>query len=54
LGTLVVRPIKDAIAAQVVALFNDRARGEKPVVRRSDGLFGPDAVPGAFMAMWSR
>jgi uncharacterized protein (DUF2236 family) len=44
LGTLVVRPIKDAIAAQVVALFNDRSRGDKPVVRRTDGLFGPDAV----------
>jgi uncharacterized protein (DUF2236 family) len=44
LGTLVVRPIKHAIAAQVVALFNDRSRGEKPVVRRPDGLFGPRAV----------
>jgi uncharacterized protein (DUF2236 family) len=39
-----VRPIKKAIAAQVVALFNDRSRGEKPVVRRPDGLFGPGAV----------
>jgi uncharacterized protein (DUF2236 family) len=44
LGTLVARPIKDAIAGQVVALFNDRPRGEKPVVRRTDGLFGPRAV----------
>jgi uncharacterized protein (DUF2236 family) len=44
LGTLVAKPIKGAIAAQVVALFNDRARGEKPVVRRPDGLFGPKAV----------
>jgi uncharacterized protein (DUF2236 family) len=44
LGTLVMRPIKDAIAAQVVALFNDRSRGDKPVVRRTDGLFGPGAV----------
>ncbi len=42
-GTL-TRPIKDAIAAQVVALFNDRSRGEKPVVPRADGLFGPRAV----------
>ena len=25
-------------------LFNDRSRGEKPVARRSDGLFGPDSV----------
>ena len=44
LGTLVARPIKDAIATEVVALFNDRSRGEKPVVRRPDGLFGPTAV----------
>src|ERR1700722_8457426 len=44
LATLAARPIKQAIAAQVVALFNDRARGEKPVVRRPDGLFGPGAV----------
>jgi len=42
-GTL-ARPIKGAIASQVVALFNDRSRGEKPVVRRADGLFGPRAV----------
>jgi uncharacterized protein (DUF2236 family) len=38
------RPLKDAIAAQVVALFNDRGRGETPVKRRPDGLFGPRAV----------
>ncbi|WP_428491465.1 oxygenase MpaB family protein [Rhodopila sp.] len=44
LRTLVTRPIKDVIATEVVALFNDRSRGEKPVVRRPDGLFGPDAV----------
>jgi uncharacterized protein (DUF2236 family) len=44
LGTLVVRPIKRAIAAEVVALFNDRSRGEKPVARRPDGAFGPRAV----------
>ena len=39
-----VRPIKDAITASVVALFNDRSRGEKPVARRLDGLFGPRSV----------
>jgi len=44
LGTLVARPIKRAIASQVVALFNDRSRGERPVGRRPDGLFGPRAV----------
>ena len=44
LSTLFTRPIKDAIAAEVVAVFNDRSRGEKPVVRRPDGLFGPSAI----------
>jgi uncharacterized protein (DUF2236 family) len=39
-----VRPLKTAISAQVVALFNDRARGEKPVTRQLGGLFGPQAV----------
>ena len=38
------QPVKQAIAAQVVALFNDRNRGEKPVARRTDGMFGPGAV----------
>jgi uncharacterized protein (DUF2236 family) len=33
-----------AIARQVVAMFNDPARGETPVVRRTDGLFGPASV----------
>ena len=51
LGTLVVRPIKRAIAAEVVALFNDRSRGE------NRSLAGPTEfwvrVPslGGFMAM---
>src|SRR3954463_4664418 len=40
----VAAPIKTAIARQVVAMFNDRARGERPVKRRPDGLFGPGAV----------
>src|SRR3984957_10793644 len=44
LGTVCAQPIKQAIARQVVALFNDRARGERPVKRRPDGLFGPQAV----------
>jgi uncharacterized protein (DUF2236 family) len=38
------RSIKGAITERVVALFNDRARGEAPVIRRPDGLFGPKAV----------
>ena len=39
-----VRPVKQAITAGVVGLFNDAAKGEKPVKRRVDGLFGPRAV----------
>jgi uncharacterized protein (DUF2236 family) len=35
---------KQAIVGRVRAVFNDRARGEKPVVRRTDGLFGPASV----------
>ena len=38
------QPIKDGITAQVRALFNDQSRGEQPVARRTDGLFGPRAV----------
>jgi uncharacterized protein (DUF2236 family) len=38
------RPLKSAIAGQVVAIFNDKEKGEKPVPRRADGLFGPGAV----------
>ena len=44
IGTLVAQPVKRAIAAEVVALFNDRTRGERPVVRNAAGLFGPGAV----------
>jgi uncharacterized protein (DUF2236 family) len=44
LPTAIARPIKQAIAYQVVTLFNDRTRGEKPVTRRPDGLFGPGSV----------
>ena len=38
------RPLKQAIASEVVALFNDKSRGERPVVRQMDGLFGPRSV----------
>lgn len=44
IGARVVRPIKQAIASEVAAVFNDRSRGERPVTRRGDGLFGPAAV----------
>jgi uncharacterized protein (DUF2236 family) len=32
------------IAEQVRGVFNDRTRGERPVQRRTDGLFGPESV----------
>ena len=44
LATLVGQLLKSTIAAEAVALFNDRSRGERPVVRCSAGLFGPHAV----------
>lgn len=44
LRDVLARPVKRAIAQQVVGLFNDRSRGERPVKRRPDGLFGPNAV----------
>lgn len=44
LTTRVSRPVKQAITDNVVALFNDRSRGEKPVVRQTDGMFGPGSV----------
>lgn len=38
------RPLKGLIIGQVRALFNDAARGEKPVQRSPDALFPPDSV----------
>jgi uncharacterized protein (DUF2236 family) len=38
------RALKQRIAAEVVSIFNDRERGEQPVMRRPDGLFGPQSV----------
>lgn len=37
-------PLKRALIRQVRAIFHDSARGEKPVVRSPDGLFGPQSV----------
>jgi uncharacterized protein (DUF2236 family) len=37
-------PLKQALAAQVVAVFNDRSQGERPIVRQDDGLFGPGSI----------
>jgi uncharacterized protein (DUF2236 family) len=42
--TTLAQPIKNAITANVVALFNDQSHGEKPVIRRADGLFGSRSV----------
>lgn len=38
------RNLKRAIAGQVVRVFNDPKRGERPVQRQADGLFGPQTV----------
>ncbi|RYD50308.1 MAG: DUF2236 domain-containing protein [Sphingomonadales bacterium] len=38
-------PLKQLLIAQVRKTFNDQAKGEKPVVRQLDGLFGPQSVP---------
>lgn len=38
------RHARQAIVARVRRVFNDQARGEQPVVRSADGLFGPDTV----------
>jgi uncharacterized protein (DUF2236 family) len=40
----VARQLKQVITGRVVAMFNDRAKGERPVMRRPDGLFGPRSV----------
>jgi len=37
-------PLKRLLIAQVRKTFNDQAKGETPVVRQPDGLFGPQAV----------
>ncbi|MES2493348.1 MAG: oxygenase MpaB family protein [Pseudomonadota bacterium] len=36
--------LKRLIAQQVRGVFNDRATGERPVLRHGDGLFGPGSV----------
>jgi uncharacterized protein (DUF2236 family) len=40
----VTQPIKRLIAARTADMFNDRSRGERPVTRQTDGLFGPRSV----------
>ena len=39
-----MHPLKRLLVGQVRAVFNDAARGERPVQRQVDGLFGPSAV----------
>lgn len=36
--------VKDLVADRVRSFFNDRSQGERPVVRRKDGLLRPDSV----------
>jgi uncharacterized protein (DUF2236 family) len=43
-ATQAARTLKSALVGQVRAVFNDQAKGEKPVVRSPDGLFGPQSV----------
>lgn len=38
------KSIRRTIAAEVSSFFNDRTRGERPVERRTDGLFGPNSI----------
>ncbi|MBY8827737.1 oxygenase MpaB family protein [Hephaestia mangrovi] len=41
---VIAQRMKRAMAGEVRALFNDRSRGERPVMPQSDGLFGPQSV----------
>ncbi|MBO9622161.1 MAG: DUF2236 domain-containing protein [Sphingomonas sp.] len=40
----IAHPLKRALVGRVRALLNDQARGETPVVRSADGLFGPGSM----------
>ena len=39
-----IDPLRHAIAGRVVAMFNDAARGETPVARSEDSLFGSGSI----------
>jgi uncharacterized protein (DUF2236 family) len=43
-GSNATGTLKQALIAQVRGVFNDRGRGESPVVRAPDGLFGAESV----------
>jgi uncharacterized protein (DUF2236 family) len=36
--------LRRRLAGEIVALFNDPARDERPIIRRADGLLGSDSV----------
>lgn len=38
------KAIKQALVKQVRAVFHDQSKGEGPIQRKPDGLFGPDSV----------
>jgi uncharacterized protein (DUF2236 family) len=38
------RQVKRALVGEVRAIFNDTKRGQQPVQRRTDGLFGPNSI----------
>jgi uncharacterized protein (DUF2236 family) len=41
---LIVEPAKVAIRRRITDLFNDAAKGERPILRRADALFAADSV----------
>ncbi|MDB5712382.1 MAG: hypothetical protein JWL96_4452 [Sphingomonas bacterium] len=41
---LIGRKAKARLVGEIRSLFNDEAKGEKPVVRSDNGLFGPSSV----------
>jgi uncharacterized protein (DUF2236 family) len=41
---LIGRKAKQRLVGEIRSLFNDEAKGEKPVVRSDNGLFGPASV----------
>lgn len=44
LSAMPPNPLKRLLIAQVRKTFNDAAKGETPVIRQPDGLFGPQSV----------
>lgn len=41
---VILEPAKVAIRRRITDLFNDAAKGERPILRRADALFAPDSV----------